>query len=485
MTAKGERRITGGFVNEAQTLGHRLRDHATFPAPRETVRVPLVIAGGGMGGLCAAWELERKGFRDFVLLEMEQQAGGNSRSGENDVSAYPWAAHYVPVPNHEAALVREMFEEFGLIRDGVMDELHLCHSPQERLFLHGRWQDGLEPQTGATARDHEQFKKFDAIIAEYRASGAFTIPIAEGAKASPLDTVSAANWLQSHQLDSAHLRWYVDYSCRDDYGAGLNETSAWAAVHYFASREHEEHGPFTWPEGNGWLVKRLLQKIGKHVRTDSAVYRIERSGRGWRVLTPQAEYLCDAVIFAAPTFLAHYIVDGMPPAARFEYSPWLTANLTLDRLPAERRSEMAWDNVIYNSESLGYVTATHQRLETFRDKTVWTYYWALARGTPAENRRSLLAGDWNHWKEAILTDLSKAHPDIRDCVRSIDIMRLGHAMIRPSVGFLFSKERRFWSEYDRDRLWFANSDLSGISIFEEAQYRGVHAARRALKTVGR
>ena len=30
-------------------------------------------------------------------------------------------------------------------------------------------------------------------------------------------------------------------------------------------------------------------------------------------------------------------------------------------------------------------------------------------------------------------------------------------------------------------IWFANSDLSGISIFEEAQYRGVRAAEAALK----
>jgi hypothetical protein len=34
-------------------------------------------------------------------------------------------------------------------------------------------------------------------------------------------------------------------------------------------------------------------------------------------------------------------------------------------------------------------------------------------------------------------------------------------------------------------LYYANSDLSGFSIFEEAQYRGVTAAERALKDIGR
>jgi hypothetical protein len=34
-------------------------------------------------------------------------------------------------------------------------------------------------------------------------------------------------------------------------------------------------------------------------------------------------------------------------------------------------------------------------------------------------------------------------------------------------------------------VYYANSDLSGFSIFEEAQYRGVAAADRVLRDVGR
>ena len=59
-------------------------------------------------------------------------------------------------------------------------------------------------------------------------------------------------------------------------------------------------------------------------------------------------------------------------------------------------------------------------------------------------------------------------------------MRMGHAMIRPAVGSVFSEERRRLTRRDT-RLLFANSDLSSISIFEEAQYNGVVAAQTALK----
>ncbi len=117
-----------------------------FTAPPRIEKFPIVIVGGGMAGLSAAWRLHKRGFRDFVLLEMEPQPGGNSRWGENEITAYPWAAHYVPVPDARATLVRELFEELGVLKDGMWDERRLCFAPQERLFLHGRWQEGIEPR---------------------------------------------------------------------------------------------------------------------------------------------------------------------------------------------------------------------------------------------------------------------------------------------------------------------------------------------------
>src|SRR5277367_3837727 len=82
----------------------------------------------------------------------------------------------------------------------------------------------------------------------------------------------------------------------------------------------------------------------------------------------------------------------------------------------------------------------------------------------------LLEKYWKFWKETILNDLAKAHSDIRECVSRIDIIRFGHAMARPSPGFLNSRQAAFGS------LFFANSDLIGYSVFEEAQHRGVQAA---------
>src|SRR5262249_10822170 len=154
------------------------------------------------------------------------------------------------------------------------------------------------------------------------------------------------------------------------------------------------------------------------------VHHIAPAGRGLQVWTDQTVYQAEIVIFAAPTFLASYIVEGMPPLRDFVYSPWLTANLTLERRPREQGVALAWDNSLYDCPTLGYVVATHQTARAPHDRSVWTLYWALAQGSPAQNRQWLLTQDWPYWQEAILRELSRAHPDIRACVSRLDIMRL-------------------------------------------------------------
>ena len=247
----------------------------------------------------------------------------------------------------------------------------------------------------------------------------------------------------------------MNYACRDDYGSRAGDTSAWAGIH----------------------TRRLLERVGPRVRGGQMVHRVIPTRRGVSVFSGDTEYQAEFLIFAAPTFLAPYVFENFPRLRDFAYSPWLTANLTLERYPESRGAEPSWDTVFLDSPTLGYVDAMHQSLRTHMDRTVWT--WALVEGSPAQNRQLLLEKDWACWKEAILHDLERVHHDIRQCVSRIDIMRMGHAMIRPAVGSIFSEERRYTQRF-HERVWFANSDLSGVSIFEEAQDHGVKAAEKVL-----
>ena len=166
-----ETAMPGSSGGADMVLGHRLRDGA-FPEPVRQVRVPILIAGGGVAGLAAGWRLREAGFDDFRLIELEGQPGGNARSGRNAVSAYPLGAHYLPIPNEEARGLRHMLRQLGMIvgdRDGkpVYDPLQLCADLQERLLWQGKWQEGLVPKTGLSPKDKADIAAFDRAMADF------------------------------------------------------------------------------------------------------------------------------------------------------------------------------------------------------------------------------------------------------------------------------------------------------------------------------
>ena len=95
----------------------------------------------------------------------------------------------------------------------------------------------------------------------------------------------------------------------------------------------------------------------------------------------------------------------------------------------------------------------------------------------------LLETPWATWAEWILHDLGKPHPDIRRLVTRLDLVRWGHAMVRPRPGFVWgeARQRLFQAQ---GQVLFAHADLSGYSIFEEANAGGALAAGRVLVALG-
>jgi len=163
----------GELLGMSHLLGHRMRD-GSFPGPSETRKTGVLIVGAGISGLSAAWRLAKAGVDDFLVLEMESEPGGNSRAGQSPLIAYPWGAHYLPLPGPEATLVRELLAELGVLQGDpnaarpTYDERFLCATPQERVYRHGIWEEGLLPHFGIAAGEREQQRGFNERMEELK-----------------------------------------------------------------------------------------------------------------------------------------------------------------------------------------------------------------------------------------------------------------------------------------------------------------------------
>ncbi len=496
--------FSGGIVGANSMVGHLLRTGVTV-SPTKTKIINTVIVGGGISGLSAAWWFKKNGFNDYLLLEMDSDVGGNSASGSNAISKYPWGAHYVPLPGPETHYVREFFDEIGIIQGyekglPVFNEYFLCADAHERLFFQGEWQDGLVPQHGIQNEDKKQYDEFFGFIESLKNKKGvdkkfiFSIPIdlsSQDPEFLKLDKISMAEFMTGKGWTSRYLNWYVNYCCRDDYGMPHNQVSAWAGLHYFASRagigaNADSQSVLTWPEGNGFLVSKFKSLVDDRIQNNSLVFSIENVGVENKidVLNVQdnscTRYFAKNVIYCGPRFAASKVIKGYKSEVALEYSPWAIANISLKQIPDSQGASLSWDNVSFYSKSLGYIVATHQDLKLNRNETVITYYLPLDEKSPKEQRIVAYQKSYHDWLDIIIPDLEKMHPGISQTISNVDVWIWGHGMVSPGIDYLWNKKRKEFVKPFHS-IEFAHSDMSGISIFEEAQYRGVEAAKRILQ----
>src|ERR1700682_2785167 len=139
-SGKGPQFPAGEIVGASEGIGHRIRDgFSVVPAADAWQRAGVVIVGGGVACLSAAWRLRKSGFADFVLLELEPAPGGTARSGTSAVVPYPWGAHYLPAPLKENHDLIALLDEMGILEghdqqgQPIVAEQFVCRDPEEQI----------------------------------------------------------------------------------------------------------------------------------------------------------------------------------------------------------------------------------------------------------------------------------------------------------------------------------------------------------------
>ena len=476
---------------------HALRT-APPTGPARQRKAQVLVVGAGVAGLTAARQLRARGV-DVAVIEWDLQAGGNSQGGEVRGLPCPLGAHYLPQPDAALPELQDLLVDLGAARrQGGQWQAHEAlqvHAPSERLYEGQAWHAGLLPPTDAPTA-LAQRRHFAARVREAQRRTGFALPTHRAPwtpthaalDAEPFDT-----WLVREGLTDPGLRWYLDYCCRDDYGAGSAQVSAWAGLQYFASR-HGFHSPgdedeapsappvLTAPDGNAWLVRGLARPLGDALHLQRLAVQLDEDRHGVRLrcLGPEGleDWQATHAIVATPLFIAQRLLRQPPSAlaaATLPRAPWLVANLLLDGPLAQRLgAPPAWDNVVRDSPTLGYVNAQHQSLDPRPGPQVLSLYWAL----PASERARLLNDPAQAWAARVMATLSPTHPDLPQRLQAVRLTRWGHAMAVPAPGVRTQAAQGALAALRRatGRVRFAHADLAGYSVFEEAFYAGLAAA---------
>jgi hypothetical protein len=520
--AAGYRRwqeIPARVLAPGRQAGHFLRDGAAVPAPAERIETDVVILGSGIAGLTAAWRLAREGHTRFLMVTGPEWQG-NAAGAADGALRYPTGGHYLPLPSMESTHVREILADLGVIQrdpyspEPTYDERCVVHAPELRVLADGHWREEALPTDGPAAAEAA---RFFAQVAQWQQTRGrdgkrvFAVPIAL-ASSDPawtaLDRQSFAAWLSTNGYRAPALLWYLGYCCRDDYGRGPAQISAWAGLHYFCARagrarNAEPGAVLTWPQGLAALGDGLAIKAGVADAGGSLPAR-RRSGFAVQLRTvgqrvealcldpgpPARSFIVQArrAICAMPLYAANRVVAGLG-ALGFEaardlpaYAPWLVSNFIMKAFPPERPgAPLAWDNLAMRNTGLGWVVSTHQDIrQSMPARSAFTAYEALSEQTPQAARAWLQSAAPGELLERAAADLELAYGwALAPCCERVEITLRGHGMASPAPGFLSNPGLRALREADGPIL-FAHADLSGYSVFEEAAWWGDQAARRAM-----
>lgn len=506
-------RVSTSAEYPGRKLGHWLRDTPALPEADEDIHTEVLIAGSGAAGLTAAWQLKRGGLSD-VLTVSGPETFGNAAAGVDGALFFPTGAHSLALPSLESHHIREMLHEFGILQGDPLaprpqfDPRWLVPASAARLLYRGHWQAGMLPREGISAAEQAEHARFLNIVAFYRqARGsdgrrAFSVPL-EGSSGDEqflkLDQYSMRTWLQESAFSAPTLFWYLDYCCREQYGRHLDEISAWACLHSFCSREGlaanaEPGAHLAWPEGLTALMTRMATqgRLREHWLTGAvAQLRVNAEGvealvvsesRGsMRTTRVRARY----AVAAMPLYVLQQVFkEGagygfLAPRDVPRYAPWVVSNFILEKLPGERAgAPLSWRNAIYAERGLNYLA--NPAATASEPHHCFTAYHALADLEPEAARTWLERTSAEELGKAVLRDLQPAYGwRLPLCLRRIAVTVRAHAMAVPEPGFL-SNPGRLALRSSGGPLYFAHSDLSGLSLFEEASWWGYRAARQIL-----
>jgi monoamine oxidase len=424
---------------------HQVRDGHQFERPDATHKADIVIVGGGVAGLSAAYFLRGK---EWLLLEKEPQFGGNALQEEFEGQPFATGSAYA----YRGDEGDQLATEIGL-------KLPLVNMPDPTIVnktcVPDTWKAGLD-QLPYPKEVRDSFKKFRDDI----------MKIKTRERMAELDAQPFTNFTAGYTPEVQ--QWWDAYG-PSNWAAITEESSAYLGV---SNAQDLINGGDAkraiLPGGLGCITHKLVEvlqpKYKERMLDNATVVAVVQDKDAVRVTYLHHEKLitvaAKAVLMCTPKHITSRMVMGLPSEQkaamrRYRFVPYPVVNVIFDK-PVYN---LGYDNWCPGNTFTDFIVAdwTVRNNSGYRQKNnILSFYTPLR-----EFQRSTLLNenDCKSLATRVLADFQKLMPDFNVDPVEVRIYRRGHPMFMAVPG-RYTKDRPAAS-HPMDRIFFGNSDSGG------------------------
>jgi monoamine oxidase len=424
---------------------HEIRDGRDFERPDATQKADIVIIGGGVAGLSAAYFLKGK---DWLLLEKEPHFGGNAYQEEFAGQPFATGSAYAYRGDHGDQLASEI----GL-------KLLPVDNPDPTIvngsFVADTWKAGIE---------HLPYPK--EVVASFRKFRDTCAAIKLEGRVAELDAQPFTNFIAGYASELE--QWWDGYGL-SNWGATTQETSAYVGLASLQDLANGGDGKRAiLPGGLGCITHRLVEVLHPHYKDrmvgDATVVAVVQDTSSVRVTYLRAGRLttvsAKAVLCCVPKQISSRIVlslrsEQRAAMRRIRYAPYPVVNVIFDK-PVYNRGYDTW---CPGNAFTDFIVAdwTVRNQPSYKQKNnILSFYTPLR-----EDQRSTLLdeSDCKSLAARVLTDFQKLLPEFEVDPIEVRIYRRGHPMFMAVPGHY--TKTRLAAAHPMERIFFGNADSGG------------------------
>lgn len=494
------------FSGESPSLAHDvLWDLDRFVGarggiPAASESVPLVVIGGGIAGLTAAYLLR---VHRPIVLEREPRFGGNSRGEAWRGSDYCIGAAYFLEPD-AGSRIETLLRELGVPRAWRLkttEDPVVVGRQRHDAFWNGDSDPVARPKIQALGRYFKSIFDGDSSM-PYP-----DIPVLDPAARPGIDELDRHTFLEHVTKVSGgtlhpHVAAALEHYCWSSMGASAGEVSAAGGLNFYCA----EFGNIcVLPGGNAAVAERLVSKleqalpagamrpgcmvINVEVREDGALVTYLDERNELRTLYARA------LVVACPKFVAARVLrqieaERSTAIARLRYRAYVVANVLLrravepdfyDLFLAGSGAPVDFANVEVESDRqrvTDVVLGTYARPS--RSHAILTLY----RPLPYDSARAAVladdayAGFRRQVEEQLVSEILPLVGARESDVVDLRLARWGHPLPVAAPGLIADRVVDVLRRPFRERVFFVEQDNWALPAFETSIEEAFEAARK-------